>query len=107
MDDKEQSPSWVRAFDRGRFTLTVLTRGRVRAEGWLGLMRAGAMLLGVVAPDPEDELPRVNIGFVSIEPLRQFISEMEPREIFIWTLPSEDHQGLQVLLQRDASVTLQ
>lgn len=100
MAQRAEEP-WAPIAPRGELTLTILTAARAKLHGIR--MHADAVLLGLLYPD---ELPAMRMGFASITSLQEFVAEMKPREIFIWTAGGEDARTFRAQLQRDLGGTL-
>ena len=95
--------SWGKICDRTRFVLTVRTQGRADADGIP--RHPSACYVGEVISDDAD-LGTTQIGFLSLESVLGFISEMAPRSLDVLAVPEEDKAALAAVLTRAAGGTL-
>jgi hypothetical protein len=84
------NPDWKPVAHRGQLTMIAITLGRAKA---LGIpFRAEAALVGELRPD---EGRPIHVSYVSVESMRAFIDEMQPRFVLVEVAPGEDRQELQ------------
>ena len=83
------SRNWGRVCDKGENSLAILTRERARLDGFFIL--PSCAFLGVI---DRDEKPGFTVGFLSVESLRVYIREMEPRNVSL--LCGADENGAEL-----------
>src|SRR5258708_7787205 len=94
--------SWTEIARRGELTITVTTRQRAKQNGRLTL-HAEAAFIAELHPDGGN---CVDVNFLSLEDLRAFVREMQPRVIVVACSPAEDRWTLQAQLELAASSAL-
>lgn len=84
------SDAWKPIAHRGQFTMIAMTLARAT---FLGIpFHTEAALVGEVRPD---DGPPVHIGYVSVQSMRLFIDEMQPRALAVEVAPGEDRAALE------------
>lgn len=93
--------AWAPLADRGRLSLTLVTRAHL-AEAGMGV-DSGVELLGAVRPD---DAPAFELGFPSLELAAVFVREMAPHRLEVFAGKHEDADAILAQVQHEPGATI-
>lgn len=97
--DSDETPfdageGWDPIARRGEFEMIVITEARCALDGIL--MHPDATFVGLLHPDGK---PPFTLGFISVERLREYISETAPRMVVFRGVSEDDALAFRALVE--------